>query len=364
MKAKNVKVTTTAGFDGIEIEEYLEPITAHVVVGMNFFKDFISGFTDFFGGNSSSYQNTLTSINNEVINELRRKAYSIGGNCVLGLKIDNDEISAQGKSMMMVTALGTVARAKFSIKSIDVTKEERANRISNEYFLFLKQKKKYLLLCTNDTLNINDDFWRFAKTNKVNEFAPHLLDQYFNLLANSLDYENENLIDFKNNVTEYFAEIDSDIVIECLHNKLLKKLNYKLRDESVKLITDLQLLDYSRIILLINDQIFAVQKCGVQLLKGEKLSYEKSDIEHLVNLKTLISNNFKEHGERTTKKKALSSKLKEIWICECGKENNSDIEYCQSCMNNIYGFSKLELNPKEATDKLSLEIEILNESIK
>ena len=70
MKSQNVKVTTTSGFDGVEIEEYLEPITAHVVVGMNFFKDFLSGFSDFFGGKSKTYQNTLASINDEVINEL------------------------------------------------------------------------------------------------------------------------------------------------------------------------------------------------------------------------------------------------------------------------------------------------------
>lgn len=364
MKAKNVKITTTSGFDGVEIEEYLEPISAHVVVGMNFFKDYFSSFTDIFGGHSSSYQNTLSSINNEVLDELRRKAYSIGANCVLGLKIDNDEISAQGKSMMMVTALGTAAKAKFSMKSIEISKEVKANRISAEYFHFLKQKKKYLNACSNDSLIVNDDFWRFAKTNKVNEFASYLLDQYFTLLANSLDYQNENLIDFKKNVNEYFTEIDSDIVIECLYNKLSDNLSSKLRNESIKLIADLQLLDYSRIALLINDQVFEVQKCGVQLLKGDKLSYEKLDIEHLINLKTLISNNFEERGERTTKKKALSSKLKEIWICKCGNENNTDIEYCQSCMNNIYGFEQHELQPKKAIEKLCLEIEILEDTIR
>ncbi len=62
MKAKDVKVTTTTSFDGIEIEKYYRPITAHVVVGMNFFKDFFSSFSDLFGGKSKSYQNTLASI--------------------------------------------------------------------------------------------------------------------------------------------------------------------------------------------------------------------------------------------------------------------------------------------------------------
>ena len=92
MKAQNVKVTTASGFDGVDIEEYLEPITAHVVDGMNFFKDFLSGFSDFFGGKSKTSQNTLASI--------------------------NDEVSAQGKSMMMGTALGTAAKANLSKKHL------------------------------------------------------------------------------------------------------------------------------------------------------------------------------------------------------------------------------------------------------
>ena len=146
MKAQNVKVTTTSGFEGVKIEKYLEPITAHVVVGVNFFKDFLSGFSDFFGGKSSAYQNTLGSINDEVINELRKKAYSKGANCVLGLKIDNDEVSAQGKSMMMVTALGTAARANFTKLGIDVEREIKSNIISNEYFKFRSKKKQYILV--------------------------------------------------------------------------------------------------------------------------------------------------------------------------------------------------------------------------
>lgn len=50
MRHGKVKVTTTSGFDKTSIDEYFEPVTAHLVVGMNFFKDFMSGFTDFFGG--------------------------------------------------------------------------------------------------------------------------------------------------------------------------------------------------------------------------------------------------------------------------------------------------------------------------
>ena len=132
MNLNNIKVTTTSSFDGVEILEYLEPVTAHVVVGMNFFKDFLTGFTDFFGGNSDIYQDTLSSINEQVINELRKKAYLKGANCVLGFKIDNDEISAQGKSMMMVTGMGTAALANFPKETTDFNKKLKLQRIVDE----------------------------------------------------------------------------------------------------------------------------------------------------------------------------------------------------------------------------------------
>jgi len=50
--------TTTDTLDGYTIEEYHESITANVVVGSNVFSDFAAGWTDFFGGGSSTYIDT------------------------------------------------------------------------------------------------------------------------------------------------------------------------------------------------------------------------------------------------------------------------------------------------------------------
>ncbi|WP_319479122.1 heavy metal-binding domain-containing protein [uncultured Draconibacterium sp.] len=118
-------VTTTSNLDEIRIKEYLQPISAHVVVGMNLFKDFLAGLTDTFGGKSSTYEKTLESINEEVIYKLEKKALAIGANCILGLKIDNSEVSAQGKSMLMVTAVGTAAVADINE---DLSKSIRHNK--------------------------------------------------------------------------------------------------------------------------------------------------------------------------------------------------------------------------------------------
>ena len=38
-KYDKIKVTTTSSLQNVEIQEYLEPISVSIVVGMNFFKD-------------------------------------------------------------------------------------------------------------------------------------------------------------------------------------------------------------------------------------------------------------------------------------------------------------------------------------
>ncbi|MCF8372737.1 MAG: YbjQ family protein [Bacteroidales bacterium] len=362
MKAQNVKVTTTSGFDGVDIEEYLEPITAHVVIGMNFFKDFLSGFSDFFGGKSRTYQNTLSSINDEVINELRKKAYSIGGNCILGLKIDNDEVSAQGKSMMMVTALGTAAKANFTKKSMTSPDVIKADRISNELFNYYKQKKRYLIESEKESLIINDELWDFVKSNRVSELAMYLLDGYLEFVESCQEYQKEDLNKFSNHLSEYFLIIDTDIAINCLYDRLLEE-EISLRKKIIEKIYELQLIDFDRIIGFLKGQDFHIQKSGLQLLKAEKLSYEKSDIQQIENIINLVSSTFNERGEKSTKKKALSSKEKEIWICECGKENDIDKKYCSACQKDIYGFSEKEVSPIEITEKLIDELEILKATI-
>jgi uncharacterized protein YbjQ (UPF0145 family) len=83
------KITTTERFENTEIIEYLSPVIAHVVIGMNVFKDFMTALTDIVGGNSDTYENSLENINNEVLNKLKQKAINLGANCILNLRIEN-----------------------------------------------------------------------------------------------------------------------------------------------------------------------------------------------------------------------------------------------------------------------------------
>ncbi|SDE62088.1 YbjQ family protein [Cellulophaga baltica] len=92
---KHIKVTTTSSLQNVEIVEYLEPISVTIVIGMNFFEDVLTGFRDVIGGKSNTYTKSLEKINEEAIIELKRRAHYLNANYVIGLSIDNDEISAQ-----------------------------------------------------------------------------------------------------------------------------------------------------------------------------------------------------------------------------------------------------------------------------
>ena len=107
-------VTTTNSIENAEIEKYIDLISTNVVIGTNFFSDFGASLTDFFGGYSDSYQNKLQKIYSSAIDNLKQKAANMGANAILGLKIDFDEISGKGKSMFMISAIGTAVIIKHS----------------------------------------------------------------------------------------------------------------------------------------------------------------------------------------------------------------------------------------------------------
>lgn len=137
---KEILVLTTSSIEGYKIIKHFNPVTSHVVAGTNIFNEFIGGLSDVFGGRSNLFQKQIASIYDEAINKLKIDAYRQGANCILGLKIDVDEISGKGKSMFMITAIGT----PILYENIDVLNQQN-NIISVDYLkAYLKPKKSYL----------------------------------------------------------------------------------------------------------------------------------------------------------------------------------------------------------------------------
>lgn len=135
-------VSTTSDLQGWKIDEYLGIVSAHVVMGTNIFSDVFASFSDIFGGRSKTYQNQLTSIDEEIIQALREEAINKGANGLIGARVDYDEISGSGKSMFMVTAAGTAVRATRTQKKGADQSAKSNGRLSSEELEILIRRNK------------------------------------------------------------------------------------------------------------------------------------------------------------------------------------------------------------------------------
>lgn len=119
---KRLPVSTASTIHGVNIEESLGFVSSHVIAGTNLFSDIFAVFSDLFGGRSQTYKKQLTSIKNEAVEELMDEAIKVGGNAIVGMSIDLDEISGSGKSMFMITATGTAVRTDNSKLKLSSTR--------------------------------------------------------------------------------------------------------------------------------------------------------------------------------------------------------------------------------------------------
>lgn len=102
-------LTTTPTIQGKDITEYLGVVTAENVLGVNFVKDIFGGFTDFFGGRSTTYEAELKSARSLALKELEQVAASMGADAVVGIDFDFEVIGARG-SMLMINVSGTAVK--------------------------------------------------------------------------------------------------------------------------------------------------------------------------------------------------------------------------------------------------------------
>ena len=103
-------ITTTSNIEGARIVEYLDLISVNVVIGTNFFSDWMASVTDIFGGKSSTYQRKLDDVYEAAFKKIEKRAEKLGADAVVGLKMDFGEVSGKDKSMFMVSAIGTAVK--------------------------------------------------------------------------------------------------------------------------------------------------------------------------------------------------------------------------------------------------------------
>ena len=99
-------VTTTPGVEGRPIREYKGVVFGEVIAGVNFVKDMMAGFSNFFGGRSGTYEEELIQAREAALREMEQRAEALGANAVVAVDVDY-EVLGSDNGMLMVSASGT-----------------------------------------------------------------------------------------------------------------------------------------------------------------------------------------------------------------------------------------------------------------
>ncbi len=337
----NLLVTTTHQLENRSVNKYLGATTVQYVVGMNAFKDMASGFTDFFGGASGSYNKTLSETYKIVIDKLSKKANRMGGNAVVGFSLDIDEISAQGKSMLMFSALGTVVLLDDAPQGVSF---ESQSFTSEDMKIELKKKEVLRKVYSNS----------FFEESMFNFMAEHKM--YDGVEAFLIRFEKSGKPD-----EGVFSLLKK--LINTLDQSMISKLLYQSLDEKtqswiIPLIKSQKLLDYDEVL----KYVVKEDEIGIKLLATERQVFFVEDIKKIDDLLSAISSHFPDRSLNKEKKKMLGG-TKEVWECySCKEDNEKDIDSCANCGADKRGIKSIKISMDKIIEKLELHKSILEQN--
>lgn len=329
MHMNNLIITTTNSIENAKIEKYLGVVTTNLVIGTNFFSDFKASFTDFFGGMSGTYRKQMDTLYQRAYDALSIKASALGANCVLGFKIDFDELSGKGTQMFMISVSGTAVKIK---QTLDTSHNNSTSNVS----------------VSADQLNIEVFKENWHKRNKAD--TPWIEELNF-IMSN-------NLTDLAESLYDYYATERIQIGARPIDEKfpiILSTLSY---EEAVEVIyKDYEVRHTYAYDLIKANKLFNAQKVlnllnaghinlAVQLLKTEKPDYMREDVEVMTEILSVLDALPDKGKFQEMKSGVFSAKLEEMYICPLGHKNNKDV-ICW-CGLNIKGLNREQVDTIEA----------------
>jgi len=88
-------------------------VTGSVVLGCDFFKSFLAGLKNTFGGNVSAYESVLDRGRREALLRMRESAFAQRAHAVINVKLETvmlDPLGSNGNPKVCVTAYGTAIK--------------------------------------------------------------------------------------------------------------------------------------------------------------------------------------------------------------------------------------------------------------
>jgi uncharacterized protein YbjQ (UPF0145 family) len=100
-------LSTTPFIEKYSVKQYLGLVAGEVILGANFFRDWMAGITNVLGGRSGAYEASMSEARNKSVQELETKAKKLGANAVIGISFHYSTIEFENTSMLMVGCSGT-----------------------------------------------------------------------------------------------------------------------------------------------------------------------------------------------------------------------------------------------------------------
>lgn len=340
---KQILITTTPTLSNANIIQYCGIVTTNVVIGVNFFSDFMASFSDFFGGNSSTYQKKLDGIYEEVIQGLESKAMQKNANAIVGLHIDFDEISGKGKQMFMATAVGTACK----IECIDDGNEftDISQKASNSAVEQLCMSRALQEKFAADHWTIYSSDWDYILTHYMPELAPSLVAGYFLIPEYSKEI-------YMQNLNTYLSSLPYSLCVDAVYPLIEDHLN-----ELMFLVEKHMLFNADKI-------INYIDKGNIHLvIKLLSVAKEHYNLEDLTKMELIIDKleNLPDKGKIEKVISGIFNKKEEYcYICPNGHKNAKDDEFCSKsdCRLNIKGLTLEEI---EIIAKFKNKVEALRD---
>ena len=106
-------LTTTDVIQGAVIQSYLGIVTAEVVYGSNFLRDFLASIRDIVGGRTGSYERLFEEGQRKAMEELEQRAQRLGADAVVGIAVDTGTINVdQSGVLLVITATETAVKIR------------------------------------------------------------------------------------------------------------------------------------------------------------------------------------------------------------------------------------------------------------
>jgi uncharacterized protein YbjQ (UPF0145 family) len=101
-------LSTTSELPAHTITAYKGMVISQVSAGRHIGKDVLAGVRDVFGGRSKSLERDLEAARRQALGELAERAQELGGNAVVGVRVDMENV---GASMLLFVGQGTAVTA-------------------------------------------------------------------------------------------------------------------------------------------------------------------------------------------------------------------------------------------------------------